>query len=182
MIHGIVRNKDGALDDMIVSTLDRKTYKSRSKMSAAEFATLIHFDSTRNPHLAKPALGAQGLDAVQAQLEICKAFDDERGCLYPCMNKYGKASKRGDKAHVCDAIIPVMPQWVLDIPAAERIEKCRVVHIKYKCCASTNHTRMEHFDHHDGIIKTIDGAFVWFMDLSTSAEGTTGADRWAGVM
>jgi len=173
---GIARNIESRLGEMIVSVVDMNTLRTRTTIKNLEIITKSRFDPTQYPPIAKSIFGSHRNDATQTQLvKICEAFNDERGCLYPCMNNGGQLCKQGNKAHVCDAIIPVMPQWVLDMPAAERITKGLVFRIKYKCCASTTHTRRDHFDHHDGVFETNSGSFVWAMDFSA------GARRWAGV-
>ena len=174
---GIARNIESGLGEMIVSVVEMETLRTRTTIKNLEIITKSRFDPTQYPPIAKRILGSHRNDATQTQLvKICEAFNDERGCLYPCMNNNGQLSKQGDKAHVCDAIIPVMPQWVLAIPPLERITRGLVFRVKYKCCASTSHTRMDHFDHHDGVFETNGGSFVWAMDLSA------GAQRWAGVI
>jgi hypothetical protein len=171
------RNKESGLDEMIVSTADIETLRARTTIRNLEIITKSRFDPTQYPPIAKRILGSHRNDATQTQLvKICGAFNDDRGCLYPCTNNNGQPSKQGDKAHVCDAIIPVMPQWVFAIPPPERITRGLVFRIKYKCCASTSHTRRDHLDHHDGVFETNSGSFVWLMDLSA------GANRWAGVI
>ena len=162
-ISGLVRGKDGELDEMKVDMVDMQSLVGN--VNNAEVVTRSHFDSAQNLPQSNRSLRDKAIEAgtvdPQTFVQICKAFNDDRGCTYPCFNKWGKQSKEGNKAHVCDARIPVMPQWVYDLPASQRFVKD--VHVKYKVCASMTHSRKEHFDYHDGIIVNGDGTCLWLV-------------------
>jgi len=182
-IPGLVRGKDGELDEMKVDMVDMQSFEG--SVSNAEVVTRSQFDSAQNLPQSNRSLRDSAIEAgtagPQAFFQICKAFNDDRGCTFPCINKYGKQGKGGNKAHVCDARVPVMPQWVYDLPASQRFVKD--VHVKYKVCASMTHSRKEHFDHHDGIIMNGDGTCLWLVGQKSIGPdaGIDTLGRWAGI-
>jgi ADP-ribose pyrophosphatase YjhB (NUDIX family) len=182
-ISGLVRGKDGEHEEMIVDMVDMQSLVAN--IDNARVATRTHFDLAQNLPQSNRSLRDKAIEAgtcpPQTFAQICKAFNDDRGCTYPCINKFDKPSKEGNKAHVCDARIPVMPQWIYDLPAPDRFAEN--VHVKYKVCASTSHNRKDHFDHHDGVIMNEDGKCFWLVGQKSIGPdaGLDTLGRWAGV-
>ena len=177
---GVAITKDGEYDEMKVDMVPYYAYVAGvGEIEPNSVTTRTHYDVRKED---KPG------DAPKF-VQICKAFNDERKCKFPCLNKHGQPSAEGDKAHVCDVRIPIMPQWILDLPAHERMAEG--VSIKYRVCASSTHSRQEHFDHQDGIVYTKEGKYAWLLGAPGKVPqnmvgrsffvGRSDVMRWGGV-
>ena len=82
--------------------------------------------------------------------------------------------------HACDALVPTMPEWILQLHKGERYQDD--VPIMYAVCGG-NHTRQQHMAFQDAIAKTPDREegdpeYTWYLDKPPTIENK---DRWAGI-
>ena len=101
---------------------------------------------------------------------LCKPWNSDGGCLtYKCSD-----------LHACDAIVPIMPQAVMDLALGDRMTK--PVPIMYAPCGSLSHRRQDHMRFQDALMRprrrAYEGELWWVMGRPPKVFH---ANRWAGI-